>query len=367
MADNYKPDLWSGWSGPTAEEIKNNIKNYKPPTQILDSTGTWQNFEPPPPITTNQPYGSQTTNIQTTTQNDPSNFLGNLLTKASTLAKATSKIKLNTKPPELRTNLVPVSKGVLETNNAFRPTKEATVRHGVQEILKQAQNYDPFAVVNKTPEQMKDPFLYLQKELDEINKPTMRYIKYSFLGGRIKGEGWKEITDAGKTYSKELITNLIQQQKDLFGSDLSKLDNKYLSSIDWKGFYEMTAKMKEYQSLRNSYIDKRINNKNPNDTSAQDWMNTYDKLMNSQYKAIGEDMLKAVQAGRTSYDTILQTKNTTIDAIKEFLPDNKTQTRKVLDVGNQNQRDMIAGRVKKIKKLTETNYKPTPVFENRPS
>ena len=282
-------------------------------------------------------------------------YLGNLLTQATKLSEMKVKTQQTTQSKVTRTNLAPVRKGIIETNNSFRPSKEATVKYGVQRILKQAQAYDPFAVTNKTPEEMKKPFSYFQQELDKI-KPSVKYVLTYF--------GRKKIVDSDPTaeYNRQILTELIAKQNESLGSDLSKLDNKLLPVIDWKSFYGLSGKIAEYQSLRKSVFDKQ--NKTQND---YDKIKQYDILMNNIYKDMGVDREKTLQSSKVSYDTILNTKNTSIDAIKAFLPDDKKQTRTVLDVGNTNQRDMIANRVKKINELTgQATKKVTPIFSTRP-
>lgn len=315
------------------------------------------------------------------------NYLENLLQKATTIAKTSSTDKLKTKQPEIRTNLVPLRKGIIETNNAFRPNKEAVVKYGLKGILKQAEAYDPFAVVNKTEEQMKEPFSYFQNQAAMIKPSQKNYIvlptKITYLWRDMQQRGilnrpdlfwqggntWMVDSDPHAEYNKQNLSNLISNQSISLGSQLQKLDTKILATTDWTNFNKYAADIEGFKSIRKSYMDK-FSNPNYDKTQLKadfDWIKSYEDQMFKTYGYMEKEIASALKAGKSTYDIKLATKNTNIDAIKALMPNDKLQTRKVLDIGNENQRDLINNRVKKVNKLTDSKYKPTPVFENRPS
>ena len=238
----------------------------------------------------------------------------------------------------------------IETNNRSQQTQNSSL----QTILKQAKAYDPFAIVNKTPDDLKKPLLYLQHQLTGI-KP----VGYNFtLSGPFSGSFFNN-TDPTSQVNKALVTDLVAKQDYLLGKDLSNIDTRTLASANWTGFNNLTADVEKYKSLRQSYWLK------PTKTKVdQDWIKQYDTLLADTYKAISTEIPKILNNARASYNTISKTRDTTISAIESLMPLDKQSKKQTKDVATTDQRSQIANRVKLV-----SNYetkKPNPVFVTRP-
>lgn len=330
-------------------------------------------------------------------------YLDGLLQKANQILIANSKrasnqSQLNYQQPITNTTRRTVQG--METNNRSQQTQRASL----QSVFKQAKAYDPFAVVNKTQEELQQPLTYLEKMLakaspvgspetkwngkyrkptaDEIVKqkefwksiyekdkgkefkrlnPKLN-IKDFYPGSSIKVYETKTVynTDPkGDVANVKLLQSLNDEQIKYLGKDLSNVNLKTLASADWTGFHNLEGDVVKYNSLRDSYVAKA--NKTKVDT---DWIKQYDTLLADTYKAMSAEVPKILTSARNSYDTISKTRDTTLAAIESLLPMDKQDRKKTMDVSSQDPRSQIANRVKLV-----NNYatkKPTPVFESRP-
>ena len=277
----------------------------------------------------------------------------------------------------------------IETNNRSQQTQNSSL----QTILKQAKAYDPFAVVNKTPDDLKKPLTYLNTTLASL-KP-IGYTEEYYSTDMKNWKNWKYrqptaaelaqqtadykskksrvkpgsvirvkdtrfvVTDPTAQVNKAMLQGLVNEQTKYLGKDLANVDTKTLSSADWTSFNNLTGDVAKYNSLRASYLAK--NNKTKVDT---DWIAQYDTLLADTYKAMSAEIPKILKNARSSYDTIAKTRDTTISAIESLMPLDKQSKKQTKDVATTDQRSQIANRVKLV-----SNYetkKPNPVFVTRP-
>ena len=241
----------------------------------------------------------------------------------------------------------------IETNNRSQQTQNSSL----QTILKQAKAYDPFAIVNKTPDDLKKPLLYLQNQLTGI-RPVGYNVTLNSPG--LFSGSWFENKDPTSEVNKALVTDLVAKQDYLLGKDLSNIDTKTLASANWTGFNNLAADVEKYKSLRQSYWLK------PTKTKVDtDWIAQYDTLLADTYKAISTEIPKILNNARSSYNTISKTRDTGIAAIEALMPLDKQSKKQTKDVATTDQRSQIANRVKLV-----SNYetkKPNPVFVTRPT
>lgn len=336
-------------------------------------------------------------------------YLGGLLQKANQILAANSKRARNQADLILQqpvTNTTRRTTQGMETNNRSQQSQ----RSSLQTVYKQAKAYDPFAIVNKTQEELRKPLTYLndllvktnpvgspettwngkyrkptadevikQKEfykfatdkkifpnglpkVNSIGLGTMRNQTIPFPGTPIKVYETKTVYKTDPTSdqaNKKMLQDLVDQQNKYLGKDFANVDTKTLAAADWTSFRNLEADVVKYNSLRNSYLAKK--NKTKVDT---DWIKQYDTLLADTYTAMSGEIPKILSNARSSYDTIAKTRDTTIAAIESLLPIDKQDRKKTMDVSSEDPRSQIANRVKFVSDYA--TKKPIPVFENRP-
>ena len=250
----------------------------------------------------------------------------------------------------------------IETNNRVQQTQ----RSNIQNILKEAKAYDPFAVVNKTQAELQKPLTYLNDILTNTvvkgyNTPSTKITGSRLDGKFVQGNVFVN-TDPTSLVNKTMLQGLVDEQTKYLGKDLANVDIKTLASADWTSFNNLTGDVAKYNSLRDSYLAKKTKTKV--DT---DWIKQYDTLLADTYKAISGEIPKILTNARSSYDTITKTRDTTIAAIELLVPidKDKQDRKKTMDVSSVDSRSQIANRVKLV-----SNYatkKPSPVFSTRPT
>lgn len=316
-------------------------------------------------------------------------YLDGLLEKANQILIANSKRASNESQLKYQqpvTNTTRRTVQDMETNNRSQQSQ----RSGLQTIYKQAKAYDPFAVVNKTEEELRKPLTYLNDTLTntkpvgyteeyyakgfkdlKFREPTAAELAqqtadYKALkskvkpGSRIRVPNTRfVVTDPTAEVNKTMLQDLVNEQTKYLGKDLANVDTKILASADWTGFRNLEGDVVKYSSLRNSYVTKAKKTK-----ADTDWIKTYDTLLAETYKSMSGEIPKVLSSARSSYDTISKTRDTTLSAIESLLPIDKQDRKKTMDVSSEDPRSQIANRVKLV-----NNYatkKPTPVFESRP-
>lgn len=316
-------------------------------------------------------------------------YLGGLLQKANQILAANSKRARNQADLILQqpvTNTTRRTTQGMETNNRSQQSQ----RSSLQTIYKQAKTYDPFAIVNKTQEELQKPLTYLNDILTntkpvgyteeyysnnwkdlKYRQPTAAELAQQTADYKSKKSKYKPgslirvpntrfvVTDPTAEVNKTMLQGLVDEQTKYLGKDFANIDTKTLAAADWTSFNNLTGDVAKYNSLRNSYLAKK--NKTKVDT---DWIKQYDTLLADTYKAMSGEIPKILSNARSSYDTIAKTRDTTIAAIESLLPVDKQDRKKTMDVSSEDTRSQIANRVKLV-----SNYatkKPIPVFENRP-
>jgi len=296
-------------------------------------------------------------------------YLDGLLQKANQILIANSKRASNQSQLDYQqpiTNTTRRTVQGMETNNRSQQTQ----RSSLQSVYKQAKAYDPFAVVNKTKEELQKPLTYLNDILIKATPVASTETTWNKKWRKPKdGETGKQkvyttkttyTTDpTGDTVNKEMLQGLVDEQTKYLGKDFANIDTKTLAAADWTGFRNLEGDVVKYNSLRDSYVAKE--KKTKVDT---DWIKQYDTLLADTYKAISAEVPKILTSARSSYDTIAKTRDTTLAAIESLLPSDKQDRKKTMDVSSEDPRSQIANRVKLV-----SNYatkKPTPVFESRP-